>query len=46
MTGMMFPDLLQRFLPAALLPDRAETLERSWEAAWASIDPAGAAARR
>jgi hypothetical protein len=39
MTGMMFPDLLQRFLPAALLPDRAETLERSWEAAWASIDP-------
>jgi hypothetical protein len=39
MTGMMFPDLLQRFLPVAFLPDRAETLERSWEDAWASIDP-------
>jgi hypothetical protein len=34
MTGMMFPDLLQRFLPVAFLPDRAETLERSWEDAW------------
>jgi hypothetical protein len=38
-TGMLFPDLLQRFLPVTLLPDRAETLERSWEDAWASIDP-------
>ncbi len=38
LTGMLFPDLLQRFLPAAFLPDRAETLERSWEDAWASID--------
>ncbi len=39
MTGMMFPDLLQRFLPVAFLPDRAETLERSWEDAWTSVDP-------
>jgi hypothetical protein len=39
LTGMLFPDLLQRFLPVAFLPDRAETLERSWENAWASIDP-------
>jgi hypothetical protein len=38
-TGMMFPDLLQRFLPVAFLPDRAETLERSWEDAWTSVDP-------
>jgi hypothetical protein len=38
-TGMLFPDLLQRFLPVSFLPDRAETLERSWEDAWASIDP-------
>ena len=38
-TGMMFPDLLQRFLPVTFLPDRAETLERAWEEAWASIDP-------
>ena len=36
---MLFPDLLQRFLPVTFLPDRAETLERSWEDAWASIDP-------
>jgi hypothetical protein len=38
MTGFMFPDLLQRFLPVSVLPDRAETLERSWEASWAAID--------
>jgi hypothetical protein len=38
-TGMLFPDLLQRFLPVTFLPDRAEALERSWEDAWASIDP-------
>lgn len=29
MIGMLFPDLLQRFLPVAVLPDRAETQERS-----------------
>jgi hypothetical protein len=40
MTGMLFPDLLQRFLPVTFLPDRAETLERSWEDTWAMIDPA------
>jgi hypothetical protein len=39
MIGLLFPDLLQRFLPVAILPDRAETQERSWEEAWASIDP-------
>jgi hypothetical protein len=33
MTGMLFPDLLQRFLPVTFLPDRAEALERSWEEA-------------
>lgn len=35
-TGMFFTDLLQRILPAAwiTLPDRAETLERSWERSW------------
>jgi hypothetical protein len=42
MTGMLFPDLLQRFLPVAFLPDRAETLERSWEEAWdETLTPAG-----
>ncbi len=39
MTGFLFPDLLQRFVPVALLPDRAEALERSWEASWSVIDP-------
>jgi hypothetical protein len=38
-TGTLFPDLLQRFVPVAFFPDRAEALERSWEEAWASIDP-------
>ncbi|HEY9235024.1 MAG TPA: hypothetical protein VIP08_08315, partial [Phenylobacterium sp.] len=32
--GLLFPDLLHRFLPLPILPDRAEGLERSWEAAW------------
>ena len=36
LTGMLFPDLLQRFLPVTFLPDRAEALERSWEDAWAA----------
>ncbi len=31
LTGMLFPDLIQRFLPVAFLPDRAEAIERSWE---------------
>ena len=34
LTGMLFPDLLQRFLPIAFLPDRAEALERAWEQGW------------
>jgi hypothetical protein len=32
--GLLFPDLLQRFLPFPVLPDRAETLERAFEAGW------------
>ncbi len=32
--GLLFPDLLHRFLPIPILPDRAEALERSWETAW------------
>lgn len=34
--GLLFPDLLQRFLPFAVLPDRAETLERGFEQGWAA----------
>jgi hypothetical protein len=35
-SGMFFTDLMQRVWPAAWgrFPDRAETLERSWEASW------------
>ena len=52
-TGMFFTDLMQRVWPAALgrFPDRAETLELSWEASWdemiASLKaPQGADAER
>jgi predicted acylesterase/phospholipase RssA len=31
---LLFPDLLQRFLPVAIFDDRALALERSWEQAW------------
>jgi hypothetical protein len=34
LAGMLFPDLLQRFLPIAFLPDRAKALEVGWEAGW------------
>lgn len=34
LAGLLFPDLLQRFLPLNVLPDRAEYLERSWEDSW------------
>ncbi len=36
---MLFPDLLQRFLPLAMFDDRALTLERSWERAWRLAAP-------
>ncbi len=35
---MLYSDLLYRFLPLPLLPDRAETLERAWEEAWDAPD--------
>ena len=38
LTGTLFSDLLYRFLPLPLLPDRAETLERAWEEAWDAPD--------
>ncbi|MDR4494029.1 MAG: hypothetical protein R3B74_06355 [Nitrospirales bacterium] len=31
---LLFPDMFQRFLPLAILDDRALALERSWEEAW------------
>jgi hypothetical protein len=41
LTGMLYSDLLYRFLPLWLLPDRAETLERAWEEAWDAPDAKG-----
>jgi hypothetical protein len=35
----LFPDLLQRFLPAPLMDDRAVELEHAFERAWASVYP-------
>jgi hypothetical protein len=35
----IFPDLLQRFLPAPLFDDRAVALEQSWERAWRAAQP-------
>jgi hypothetical protein len=39
--SMLYPDLLQRFLPLAVFPDRAAALEKTWERAWAetALDP-------
>ncbi len=36
LSAMIFPDLVQRFLPYGFLPDRAAALEESWEAAWSN----------
>ncbi|HYI72348.1 MAG TPA: hypothetical protein VEX87_21495 [Skermanella sp.] len=33
--SMLYPDLLQRFLPIAVFEDRAAALEETWERAWA-----------
>lgn len=33
---MFYPDLLQRFLPIALLPDRATALSDGWQHSWAT----------
>ena len=37
--GALYSDLVQRFLPGWLLPDRASALERSWEGTWARSFP-------
>jgi len=39
LAGLLFPDLAQRFIPFPMFPDRAEGLERSWEARWRLIAP-------
>lgn len=32
--AFLFPDLMQRFVPVAVFPDRAKALEQGWERAW------------
>ncbi|MGO7968734.1 hypothetical protein [Rhizobium ruizarguesonis] len=34
--GLLFTDLLQRFVPFPIFSDRAEALERGWEQGWAA----------
>jgi len=34
---LLYPDLLQRFLPGPLMPDRAAALEAGWEAAFQQV---------
>ena len=35
--AMLYPDLLQRFLPVPVFKDRAAALERGWEAHWRHV---------
>ena len=35
--GMLYPDLLQRFVPMPVFPDRARFLERGWERGFAQV---------
>lgn len=37
LAAMMQPDLVQRFIPAPILPDRARALEQGWERAWSNV---------
>ena len=34
LAAFLFPDLMQRFVPIAVFPDRAKALEQGWERAW------------
>jgi hypothetical protein len=35
--ALLYPDILQRFIPGVWLPDRAKALEESWEAAYEQV---------
>lgn len=39
--AMLYPDLFQRFVPYPVFPDRAEALERAWEARWQAVSGNG-----
>lgn len=34
LASMLYPDLMQRFLPVAIMPDRQRGMELGWEKAW------------
>jgi hypothetical protein len=34
LAASLFPDLAQRLFPLGIFPDRAEAIEKSWEASW------------
>ncbi|MFO0996092.1 MAG: hypothetical protein U1F33_05355 [Alphaproteobacteria bacterium] len=34
LAGLLYPDLMQRFFPLGIFPDRAAALEKSWEHGW------------
>lgn len=35
--SMLYPDLMQRFLPLAVMPDRQRAMELGWEKAWQDV---------
>jgi len=41
-SALLFNDLLQRFLPVGILPDRQKALEQGWERAWSKAFDGGA----
>lgn len=42
LTGLLYQDLIQTFLPLPVMEDRGAILERAFESAWARQAPAGA----
>jgi hypothetical protein len=38
LASLLFPDLLQRFIPWPLFDDRAMALEQSWERGWQAVE--------
>jgi hypothetical protein len=44
LSGLLYRDLVTRFIPAWFIPDRAQALESAWEHAWATTCPQSAGA--
>lgn len=41
LVALLFPDLLQRFIPVPIFPDRSRALELAWQDAWRRSAPTG-----